>query len=410
MATLTIVPSGAVPPGANLMVYGNGFPSQNFVVLVWNNSKIYPKTRIDKNGNFSTSFIVPTVADGSYPIGARLEKSSQFLTSIDITVAKTMPAPATVPGAPVLSNTVGSQSVVLTWTAPSNGGSAITGYRIYRNNSLLTSVGSVLTYDDTAVSNGVQYTYQVSAFNVIGEGAKSNLITAVPDAGPGGFYTYTLFDDFTGTTLDATKWASNYKPSGLTQAQKDPALVLLPGDGYLHLRAEKRGDGLWYSASIDTKLTFKQKYGIFEARIKVPKGKGLWPAGPWGYDDATSQEIDGMEILANPQGTYDAYHEVQCLHCTVHWSGNAADQNGSGINMGIDLSSDFHVYAFEWRADKIVWMFDGRVVKTFTDAAHIPSVTLPVILDLGVSGWAGATDSTTPSPSEMLVDWVRVQA
>lgn len=222
--------------------------------------------------------------------------------------------------------------------------------------------------------------------------------------------TYTFSDNFTGTALDRAKWGSNYKPSGLPREQMDPTLVRLPGDGYLHLRAEKRSNGLWYSSSIDTKLTFQQKYGVFAARIKVPKGKGLWPAGPWGYNDATGQEIDGMEILSNPQGTYDAYHEVQCLHCTVHWAGDSTSQNGSGIHTGIDLSLDFHEYSFEWRADKIIWKFDGNVVKTFTDAAHIPNVALPVILDLGVSGWAGPTNSTTPSPSEMLVDWVRVSA
>lgn len=210
---------------------------------------------------------------------------------------------------------------------------------------------------------------------------------------------YTFSDDFGGTLA---KWGPNYRPSGLPRTQFDHALASVSG-GLLHLKAERRADGLWYSSSLDTKLTFKQRYGLFAARIKVPKGKGLWPAGPWGYDDATSQEIDGMEI---PQSG-KAMADVHTLHCTVHMG--AAWQSGAAIPT-VDLSADFHVYAFDWRADHIAWLLDGAEVRRFTDAAHIPNVPLPVILDLGVSGWAGSPDATTPNPSEMLVDWVRAQA
>lgn len=218
--------------------------------------------------------------------------------------------------------------------------------------------------------------------------------------------TYTFEDDFTKPGLDLTKWGYHYRPAG--SGTWDHALATVPGDGLLHLRVEKRGT-VWYASSVDTKTLFTQKYGIFEARIKIPKGRGLWPAGPWGYLDATSEEIDGMEILANPVGSRDATHDVRCLHCTVHYGGS--NQDASAIQTGIDLSADFHVYGYEWRSSKLTWLFDGAVVKTVTDTARIPDVALPVIVDLGVGGsWAGEPDATTPSPSEMLVDWVRVRA
>ncbi len=78
--------------------------------------------------------------------------------------------------------------VTLSWQAPSSSGSsAITGYNVYRgtasgSGTLLTTVGTVLTYTDNAATNGVTYYYQVSAVNAIGEGPKSNVASATPAA------------------------------------------------------------------------------------------------------------------------------------------------------------------------------------------------------------------------------------
>src|SRR2546429_20374 len=101
------------------------------------------------------------------------------------------PLPPTPPSAPQnLAATGGSAQVTLTWQAPaSNGGSPITNYRIYRGLSpgtetLLTTVGAVTSYTDTAVTNGVTYYYQVSAVNNAGEGPKSNEASATPSAVP----------------------------------------------------------------------------------------------------------------------------------------------------------------------------------------------------------------------------------
>ncbi len=95
--------------------------------------------------------------------------------------------PPTAPGAPVLSATAGNATVHLSWTAPSDGGSAITSYKVYRGTTsggetLLTTLGNVTSYDDNAVTNGVTYYYEVRAVNGIGEGAPSNEVSATPQA------------------------------------------------------------------------------------------------------------------------------------------------------------------------------------------------------------------------------------
>src|SRR6185436_3982913 len=68
----------------------------------------------------------------------------------------------------------------------SNGGAAITGYRVYRGTSsggetLLTTLGNVTSYTDAA-SNGTTYYYQVTALNSVGESARSNERSATPAA------------------------------------------------------------------------------------------------------------------------------------------------------------------------------------------------------------------------------------
>jgi fibronectin type 3 domain-containing protein len=97
--------------------------------------------------------------------------------------------PATVPGAPSLTSaTAGNGSVALGWSAPSsNGGSAITGYKIYRgtssgNETLLTTIGNVTSWTDNGVTNGTTYFYKVTALNSVGESAASNEMSATPSA------------------------------------------------------------------------------------------------------------------------------------------------------------------------------------------------------------------------------------
>jgi len=95
-------------------------------------------------------------------------------------------APATsVPSAPSLSASAGNLQVSLSWTTPSDGGSPITGYRLYRGTtsgslSLYASLGVTTSYTDTSVTNGVTYYYQVSAVNAVGEGPRSNQVSATP--------------------------------------------------------------------------------------------------------------------------------------------------------------------------------------------------------------------------------------
>lgn len=95
------------------------------------------------------------------------------------------PAPSQVTG---LTAAAGNTQVILDWLAPYDGGSEITGYKIYKGTSsgsetLLATIGNVLTYTSTGLINGNTYYYKVSAVNAGGEGLQSDEINTTLSCG-----------------------------------------------------------------------------------------------------------------------------------------------------------------------------------------------------------------------------------
>ncbi|MCK5291781.1 MAG: right-handed parallel beta-helix repeat-containing protein [Thermoplasmata archaeon] len=107
-------------------------------------------------------------------------------------VAATPAAILTVPGQPTrLVASTGDREVTLTWAPPAdNGGSPIANYSVYRGpfsggEAFLVEIGDELTYTDSGLMNGRTYSYRVTAKNAIGEGSRSDSISAVPMVVPG---------------------------------------------------------------------------------------------------------------------------------------------------------------------------------------------------------------------------------
>jgi len=106
--------------------------------------------------------------------------------------AESSATPGTPPGVPQsLVLTPGASTVGLSWSAPaSNGGAALTSYKIYRGTtsgalSLLATIGTNTSFSDVTLSNGVTYYYQVSAVNSKGEGPRTAESSATPATTPG---------------------------------------------------------------------------------------------------------------------------------------------------------------------------------------------------------------------------------
>ena len=152
-------------------------------------------------------------------------------------------------------------------------------------------------------------------------------------------------------------------PSSLGTAVATPG-ALSVGNGVLTITAQSNGGG-FNSGMLQTVNSaaqgFAQKYGYFEADIKIPPGQAAWPAfflysQPHFTNGASPSEIDILE----GGGSNDAM-----------WAGTIHDgmgnQNGNNVqNAGIDLSQGFHRYGMLWdpNSSDVTWYLDGREVMT----------------------------------------------
>ena len=167
------------------------------------------------------------------------------------------------------------------------------------------------------------------------------------------------------------------------------------------------------SARLETKGLFSVKYGLIEARMKIPAGTGLWPAFWMLGDDITTLgwpacgEIDVMETIGkNPFTVYGTIHGP---------SGSTAYAISNTAKSATPLASGFHTYGVSWSPNSVAWLLDGTPVATVTSADLAPgqiwvfNQPFHLILDLAVGGtWGGPPNSSTPFPATLLVDWVRV--
>jgi beta-glucanase (GH16 family) len=223
--------------------------------------------------------------------------------------------------------------------------------------------------------------------------------TSPPTPLPSG---YTFYDDFDGAALSPA-WAQDFNFPRIENTWSMAQASVR--DGLLSITANRTPAGGWVSALLDTKSTWTQLYGTFEARMRIPVGPGLWPAF-WSYRSGGGEaEIDTMEVCANPVGT-NGGNDVGVLHTTTRWSGGQSGHDTTAP----DLADGFHVYGVDWRPDRIVYSLDGREVARFTDPGRIPSAPMPLIVDLAVGGsWCGPSDATTPDGASLQVDWIRAR-
>ncbi len=179
--------------------------------------------------------------------------------------------------------------------------------------------------------------------------------------------------------------------------------------------------------------SFSQKYGYFEARIKIPSVTGTFPAF-WllhqrrAAENTQRTEIDIMENLGHyPEYIYNSFHYYKNVSETNYGDGNFLKPEPSGqVYTGQDFSLDYHVYAVRWEPGRIVWYIDDQVVSELNtvEANH---EDLYVILNLAVGGnWTNFPETAGglgrskseyfPNPSDLEawnnpaleIDYVRV--
>ena len=93
--------------------------------------------------------------------------------------------PYTTAAAPRLTALAGKSQVSLSWTVPADGGTPISGYRIYRglaagSEQLVQTISTGTTYVDAGLVGGTTYYYRVAAVTTGGTGALSDSVASKP--------------------------------------------------------------------------------------------------------------------------------------------------------------------------------------------------------------------------------------
>ncbi len=232
-------------------------------------------------------------------------------------------------------------------------------------------------------------------------------------------------DEFTqadGTQPDSAKWGYDIGGSGWGNNElqhytnRTENARIEGGQLVIEARKENFEERAYTSARLLTRDKVSWTYGRIEARIKIPKGQGIWPAfwmlgtniGNVGWP--LCGEIDIMENIGSLPST---------LYGTLHGPGYSGGGGISGntVLAGAALGDDFHVYAIEWEENRIRWFLDGQQFFSLTPAnlpngsAWVFNAPQFLILNVAVGGnWPGNPGTSTVFPQRMTVDYVRVYA
>lgn len=247
-------------------------------------------------------------------------------------------------------------------------------------------------------------------------------------------YTLVWSDEFnSGTTPDSSKWTYDIGGNGwgnhelqyytrrLENAKVDGGNLVITARQETYTGAG--GVTMNYSsARLKTQGLFSQTYGRFEARIKLPAGRGIWPAF-WMLGDNIANdgwpkcgEIDIMEnVGTEPATNHGSLHGPSSTDSTSDRTATVSLPAPADSSVRQRLSDDFHIYAAEWEPGVVRFFLDSNLYATFTLAEWPAGGTWVfdhpffIVLNVAVGGdWPGAPDATTVFPQTMLVDYVRV--
>ncbi|MBL8131789.1 MAG: glycoside hydrolase family 16 protein [Anaerolineae bacterium] len=225
-------------------------------------------------------------------------------------------------------------------------------------------------------------------------------------------------DEFDGEAIDESSWTYDLGAGGWgngeAQHYTDRPENARIEDGMLVIEArQERYMGSYYtSARLKTEGLREFQYGRIEARVRVPAGRGLWPAF-WmlgsnirevGWPDCG--EIDIMEYIGR---------EPDLILGTIHGPGYSGALGLSKWNrQEYDIADDFHTYAVEWDENQITWFYDGVEYSTYT-RADVGERDWPfdqpffIILNLALGGqFPGPIGLDVVFPTQYVVDYVRV--
>jgi beta-glucanase (GH16 family) len=251
----------------------------------------------------------------------------------------------------------------------------------------------------------------------------SSTTAGTPTAHPKQVLLNATFDD---GRLDPAIWNTCHwwADQGCTIASNDelewyvPEQVSVAG-GHLRLTADRSpvdgSDGKSYefrsgmvttglppmSEDAPAKLAFT--YGTVEARVRIPAGRGLWPA-IWLLPASRQSlpEIDLLEAIGQDPST---------VFMHLHPKSRSAKSPDKEYKVpGPNLAEDWHTFRLDWSANRLDFFVDDVRAWRVT-GRQVPDEPMYVVLNLAVGGvYPGPPDPGTQFPATFLIDYLRITA
>ena len=231
-------------------------------------------------------------------------------------------------------------------------------------------------------------------------------------------------DEFKKSGALSADWTYEVKPSGwVNQELQNYVREVSPAgrsvaevaDGALHIHCFKE-DGKVYSGRLYAKVSEGWQYGYMEARIRLPKGKGTWPAF-WMMPVTRPGQREGWPRCGEIDIMEEVGYRPDYVHASLHAEGHY-HANNTQVTQELPCpgaEGEWHVYGMEWTKDYFQFYVDGRKSLYYANDGTGPrnwpyDKTFYLILNLAWGGsWGGQQGiDETALPVTMDVDYVRV--
>lgn len=223
----------------------------------------------------------------------------------------------------------------------------------------------------------------------------------------------TFEENFKGSSLDTSKWMTRYfwgdKTMDSSFVLEDDKSFISDGNNIefydnkarIVTKPEKTEGLVWRSEQgfvqeafdftsglVSTAKSFKQKYGVFKAKIKMSGGSVAQTF--WMVSETMLPHIDVARF------------ENGKLYSNYFWGSGSSTHKSVSKTGGSKYADQFYIFTLEWSPNKLVWKINDKVFKTQTSG--VPQEEMSVNLSSNLKKDA----SEDGLPSAMEIDWIRV--
>lgn len=236
-----------------------------------------------------------------------------------------------------------------------------------------------------------------------------------------GEWQQTLAEEFDGAVLNDAVWSIRHPNYWDKRSHFSQDNVIL-GDGVLRLRFEKKRGHAdddpakpetdWATGFITSTTKWRQRYGYFECRIKLPKAPGLWPAF-WMMPDRGPDAGPGRESTSNGGMEFDILEYLTRYgpyryNIACHWDDYGKDHKSTGTDrIYVQPDSEGFITAgLLWGPGQATFYANGQPVCRF-DSARVASVPEYILFTAVSGGWGGNELTGEGLPDDLVLDYVR---